>query len=255
MSNDTSEASTFTFTGDQDTLLLWLARYSSSWRIADVTFPDGSVLLYLRAAPFAVQGWSSAGLGQTLSSDTFFPNDSEHDSAASALATLLRQGEMVDALLWDAESAKQRNDPKTRASLLKRAFGLSEERARTNIRFASQITYDIREGATLEVPSRNEVAERLDGADDVPDAVLGTLHQTAGMTMTGKGLAEMLVEAARTGMPPEGGTDEAWRERSAVGKRLRHEVLPKVIGLVLVSAPESARNEALRAVANTRQLE
>ncbi|MGW6925197.1 hypothetical protein ACWGA9_28680 [Streptomyces sp. NPDC054950] len=33
----------------------WLSQYGD-YRVADMTFKDGSVLLYLDAAPFAVQG-------------------------------------------------------------------------------------------------------------------------------------------------------------------------------------------------------
>ncbi|MFJ4329163.1 hypothetical protein ACIP3A_39470 [Streptomyces tricolor] len=119
--------------------------------------------------------------------------------------------------------------------------------------YASHVAYDVREGAALELPTADAVAELAAGVDDVPPAVRETLAEASARTVTSTTLADLLVEAARTALPDD--TGEGRRERYAIGKRLRRNLLPEVIGRVLDHAPDGARNEALRAVANTRRLE
>ncbi|MGW7622514.1 hypothetical protein ACWGLG_43270 [Streptomyces antimycoticus] len=245
------ETSTHTFTGDREALQEWLSQFSD-YRIADVSFKDGSVLLYLDAAPFAVQGWSSAAVGQMLTTEVFPTTLPEVDSAAGGLAQLLDRGGMLEAVLQDADFARERGDAKTRGQLLKEATTIREEHREAARLFASHVAYDTRKGATFELPDRDTIVGRAAGMDDVPPAAWEAVTGVAGRTMTGTELADLVVEAARTALP-DTSTDDAWRGRSSLGNRLRRHVLPTVIGRVLADTHEGSRNEALRAVANTRR--
>lgn len=250
---DADEISTHTFTGDREALQEWLAQHSP-YRIADVTFKDGSVLLYLDAAPFAVQGWSSAGVGQLLTAEVFPTTLHEVGSAARGLAHLLDRGGMLDAILGDADSARDRGDAKTRGQLLKEATQVAEEHDQAAREFASHVAYDIRQGAAFELPDRDTIEGRATSIDDVPPTVYEAVAGAAGQTMTGPELAELVIEAACNALP-DAITDDAWRGRSSLGNHLRRDVLPALIGQMLAETNEGARNEALRTVAYTRRLE
>ncbi|MET8696904.1 hypothetical protein ABZV65_30690 [Streptomyces bauhiniae] len=251
-----TDPTTHTFTGAREALLEWLKQHSS-YRIADLTFPDGSVLLYLDAQPFAIQGWYSVAVGQTLDLATFPAFDLAVDGAAQGLARLLDRANMLDATLQDAESAKERRDPKTRARLLKAAVAVSAERRAASRMFEAHVAYDIREGVVVTLPAEEVLLQRLaDGTEELPPPVREAIVAAAAQAMTGEEVAGLLVEAARTTLPSAGGFgDPVWRDRSALGNKLRRDVLPRIVRRVLADAPHAAVNEALRSVANSRRLE
>lgn len=250
------ETSNHTFTGDREALQGWLSQHSSFRISGDVTFRDGSVLLYLNAAPFAVQGWCSAAVGQTLDLAAFPVDDSGIDSAAGGLARLLNRGAMVHATLLDAESAKEARDPKTRGQLLKEVMVDSEAHHEAMRTFQSHVAYDIRTGATFQLPDRETLLAQVADAADIPTPVQEAVAGAAGQMMTGTELADLLVEAARTTLPIAHGSDDpTWSERHEIGRKLYRHVLPDVVRRVLEDAPEGAVNEALRCVARTRRLE
>ncbi|MFG2970825.1 hypothetical protein ACGFZS_46910 [Streptomyces sp. NPDC048288] len=254
MPETTISPTTHTFTGDRQALHQWLSQ-RSHFRIADITFADKSVLLYGDARPLAVQGWCSAAVGQTLDDTTFPASYTEVECAAAGLAGLLERGEMVGALLADAETCKELGDPKARAQRLKEALGVSREQQDAVRTFASHVAYDTRTGTVFELPDRETLLARVPvrgaGLEPVREAVAGA----AGQTMTGTAFADLLVEAARTTLPDVDGSDEVWRERGEMGRELYREVLPEVVSRVLVDVPEGAVNEALRHVGRTRRLE
>lgn len=140
-----SETSTHTFTGDREALQRWLSQHSGFRISDDVAFRDSSVLLYLDAAPFAVQGWCGVAVGQVLDLAAFPADDSGTDSAAGSLACLLNQGSVVHAILQDAEAAREARDPRIRGQLLKEAMVASEEHQQALRTFQSQVAYDIRQ--------------------------------------------------------------------------------------------------------------
>lgn len=190
--------STHTFTGDREALHRWLSD-RSHFRIADLVFPDGSVLLYGDARPLAVQGWCSVAVGQVLDDATFPGTYTEGECAAAGLARLLDRGEMMDALLGDAETAKQLRDPKTRAKLLTEALGVSAGHREAVRTFQSHVAYDIRTGAVIELPGRETLLDLLGDVAGELAPVRNAVAAAADRRMTGTEFADLVVEAARRG--------------------------------------------------------